>query len=37
MAYLALATDYDGTIATEGAVDPATVAALHRWRGTGRR
>ncbi len=37
MAYLALATDYDGTIATEGAVDSATIAALERWKATGRK
>lgn len=37
MNYLALATDYDGTIATEGVVDPHTVAALERWRATGRK
>ncbi len=37
MTYLALATDYDGTIANEGAVDAATLAALQRWRATGRR
>ena len=37
MTYLALATDYDGTIATEGAVDAATLAALQRWRQAGRR
>jgi hypothetical protein len=32
----ALATDYDGTLAFEGKVDPATVAALRRWRSSGR-
>jgi HAD superfamily hydrolase (TIGR01484 family) len=37
MTYLALATDYDGTIATEGAVDAATLAALQRWRDAGRK
>lgn len=37
MSYLALATDYDGTIAAEGAIDPATIVALQRWRETGRR
>jgi len=37
MAYLALATDYDGTIAQEGAVDAVTLAALQRWRESGRR
>jgi HAD superfamily hydrolase (TIGR01484 family) len=37
MPYLALATDYDGTIATEGQVEPETLAALERWRTTGRQ
>ena len=37
MTYLALATDYDGTIAQEGAVDAATLAGLQRWRDAGRR
>lgn len=37
MTYLALATDYDGTLATEGAVDAATLAALQRWRDAGRK
>jgi HAD superfamily hydrolase (TIGR01484 family) len=37
MAYLALATDYDGTIATEGVVETATLDALQRWRNTGRK
>lgn len=36
MGYLALATDYDGTIATEGRVEPETLAALERWRSAGR-
>jgi|HigsolmetaAR203D_1030402.scaffolds.fasta_scaffold00570_12 hypothetical protein len=36
MHYLALATDYDGTLATRGAVDPKTVAALERLKATGR-
>ena len=30
MQYLVLATDYDGTLAQQGRVDPATVAALER-------
>jgi hydroxymethylpyrimidine pyrophosphatase-like HAD family hydrolase len=34
---LALATDYDGTLATEGAVDGETVAALRRLAATGRK
>lgn len=33
--YLALATDYDGTIATHGVVDPDTLAALARAREAG--
>jgi hydroxymethylpyrimidine pyrophosphatase-like HAD family hydrolase len=35
--YLALATDYDGTLATDGAVDRETVAALGRLAATGRK
>jgi len=35
--YLALATDYDATLATDGAVDPDTVAALRRLAATGRK
>jgi len=37
MQYLALATDYDGTLATDGHVDAATLDALHRWKATGRQ
>ncbi|SRR5579871_3637831 len=37
MRYLALATDYDGTLAHNGRVDDATLAALVRLRETGRR
>jgi hydroxymethylpyrimidine pyrophosphatase-like HAD family hydrolase len=37
MRYLALATDYDGTLATHGAVLPDTLKALRRLAGTGRR
>ncbi len=37
MHYLALATDYDGTIATDGAVDEPTLTALERLRGSARR
>lgn len=37
MRYLALATDYDGTIARDGAVDEPTLAALRRVRASGRR
>ena len=34
---LALACDYDGTLASEGQVNEATLAALRRFRDTGRR
>ena len=34
--YTALATDYDGTIATHGKVDDATLAALRRLKASGR-
>jgi hydroxymethylpyrimidine pyrophosphatase-like HAD family hydrolase len=37
MRYHALATDYDGTAATHGALDDATAAALARLRATGRK
>ncbi len=37
MRYLALATDYDGTLAKDGQVDGPTVAALERLRDSGRR
>jgi HAD superfamily hydrolase (TIGR01484 family) len=37
MRYLALACDYDGTLALAGHVDPATVDALRRLRESGRR
>ena len=37
MKYRALVTDYDGTIAHNGVVDDATLAALHRARGSGLR
>lgn len=36
MSYLALASDYDGTLATDGAVSSQTLAALRRWRAAGR-
>jgi hypothetical protein len=36
MRYRALATDYDGTIAHHGVVDPSTLAALDRLRASGR-
>ncbi|MCG8363962.1 MAG: Cof-type HAD-IIB family hydrolase [Pseudanabaenales cyanobacterium] len=35
--YLALACDYDGALASEGQVDAAILAALRRFRETGRR
>jgi HAD superfamily hydrolase (TIGR01484 family) len=37
MTYQALATDYDGTLATDGQVDEATLKALDRWRQSGRK
>ncbi|MCO6411112.1 MAG: HAD-IIB family hydrolase [Thiogranum sp.] len=37
MRYLVLATDYDGTLASEGRVSEATIAALERLRVSGRR
>ena len=37
MHYLALATDYDGTIAHDGVVDAITIAALERLRSGARR
>lgn len=37
MRYLALCTDYDGTIAHHGRVDDRTLDALQRLRGSGRR
>ncbi len=37
MQYQVLATDYDGTLATDGVVDEKTVDALHRLRESGRR
>ncbi|HVJ55861.1 MAG TPA: HAD-IIB family hydrolase [Aliidongia sp.] len=37
MYFLALAVDYDGTIARDGVVDPATCEALRRLKSTGRR
>ncbi|MEO1132058.1 MAG: HAD family hydrolase [Cyanobacteria bacterium J06639_1] len=35
MRYPILATDYDGTLATDGAVDRATLDALHRYKQAG--
>jgi HAD superfamily hydrolase (TIGR01484 family) len=37
MRYLALCTDYDGTLATDGQVLPETVSALERLLASGRR
>src|SRR3954468_2946394 len=37
MQYHVLAVDYDGTLATDGVVLPATIAAIHRLRESGRR
>lgn len=37
MHYLVLATDYDGTLATDGCVDEATLSALKRLRDSGRK
>lgn len=37
MRYLALASDYDGTLATDGVVDQETVEALRRLAATGRK
>ncbi len=37
MTYQALATDYDGTLATDGQVEAATLSALEQWRETGRK
>src|SRR6185437_10971276 len=37
MRYLVLACDYDGTLAHDGVVDEAVVAALEQCRASGRR
>jgi hydroxymethylpyrimidine pyrophosphatase-like HAD family hydrolase len=37
MRYLALATDYDGTLAADGHVDEPTLAAIGRLRDSGRK
>ena len=37
MRYFALACDYDGTLARDGLVDEATLAALERFRASGRK
>src|SRR5437773_11158098 len=37
MRYAVLATDYDGTLATQGHVDAPTLAALEKVRQSGRK
>lgn len=37
MYFIALATDYDGTLAHNGTVDSTTIAALERLKASGRR
>lgn len=37
MRYLALAPDYDGTLASHGQADPAALSAIERLRMSGRR
>ena len=37
MQYLALATDYDGTLAQDGHVNPETLDAIRRLRASGRK
>jgi hydroxymethylpyrimidine pyrophosphatase-like HAD family hydrolase len=37
MRYLAFATDYDGTLATDGRVDEATLRALEQLKASGRK
>lgn len=37
MRYLALASDYDGTLARNGTVSAETVVALERWRESDRK
>jgi HAD superfamily hydrolase (TIGR01484 family) len=37
MRYLALASDYDGTLAQDGVVSPETIKALERLRHSGRK
>ena len=37
MFFVALATDYDGTLASQGRVDPATLEALQKLRASGRK
>jgi HAD superfamily hydrolase (TIGR01484 family) len=37
MRFFALCTDYDGTLAHHGALEPNTIVALERFRASGRR
>jgi hypothetical protein len=37
MLYCALASDYDGTLATDGRVDDATMQALEQFKATGKK
>jgi HAD superfamily hydrolase (TIGR01484 family) len=37
MYFLALATDYDGTLASHGLVSPEAMTALEQFKETGRR
>ena len=37
MTILALASDYDGTIADDGVTAASTIAALRRWKASGRK
>ena len=37
MRYFALACDYDGTLADEGTVSPTTLAAVQRFKDSGRK
>ncbi len=37
MNYLALATDFDGTLATDGVVEESTLKALEQWQQSGRK
>jgi hydroxymethylpyrimidine pyrophosphatase-like HAD family hydrolase len=37
MQFIAVATDYDATLATEGRIEPQTIAALERFKRSGRK
>jgi hypothetical protein len=37
MLFCALASDYDGTLARDGRIDAPTLAALRRFKATGKR